>query len=420
MKHLLTLLTMLPLLLFAQKETELPAEVFFRNGPAEKGTIQYKAWVYNPASIVFTGANATPKTLEPRDVREIHIEDKDIYVGAEVTRYTNTITTQQVEYFENETPVKAWLFLRLLSKGSRLSLYAYKDDLKTHYFFTDSTGNFTTLRYVRVLKSGDMGTSMVEKRYYQDQLGAYIPAGDSKARKMLGELGWRDADMIAMVRRINADEQAGYAGAELDDNVRRQALFVGAGASYASYSFESTVPYLSEMDFSSSVNPIFYVGYRLSGMRRLQRFHMQIVAGYFGYETTGIYDRVDNQGNDVREQLVINSQNLGINFDVLYAPVQTKTLTWELGPSFQFVYPFSLKTDRTTTAVNINGDPIFVPPVNLNNRPRLIFNFITQLTIREKHSIRFLYSPFQKTDDFGGSLPKDRIISLGYHYSFHL
>lgn len=420
MKPLATLLTLVPLFLFAQKETDMPAEVFFRNSPPEKGMIQYKAWMYNPASMVFTGSDGSAKVLEPQDVREIRIEGKDIYAGAEVTRYTNTITTQQVDYFENEQPVKAWLFLRLLSKGSRLSLYAYKDDLKTHYFVTDSTGNFTTLRYVRVLKNGESGTSMVEKRYYQDQLGPYIPAGDSKAKKMLGELTWRDADMIAMVRKINAEEQAGYAGAELDDNVRRQAIFIGAGASYASYSFESTMPFLTEMDFSSSVNPIFYAGYRLNGMRRLSKFHMQLVAGYFGYETTGIYDRVDNQGNDVREQLVINSQNLGINIDVLYSPVQTKTITWELGPSFQFVYPFSLKTDRTTTAVNINGDPIFVPPVNLNNRARLIFNFITQLTFREKHSIRFLYSPFQNTDDFSGSNPKDRIISLGYHYSFHL
>lgn len=420
MKSLLTVLAILPLLLFAQKETTQPAEVFFRQSPPEKGTILYKAWVYNPSSMIFNGAGGTQKTLEPQDVREIHIEGKDIYAGAEVTRYTNTITTQQVEYFENETPVKAWLFLRLLSRGSKLSLYAYKDDLKTHYFITDSTGNFTTLRYVRVLKSGDMGTSMVEKRYYQEQLGAYVSPADNKAKKMLGELGWRDADMIDMVRRINSGEQTAYAGAELDDNVRRQTIFVGAGASYASYSFESTIPYLSDMDFSSSINPIFYAGYRLNGMRRLSKFHMQLVAGYFGYETTGVYDRVDNQGNDVREQLVINSQNLGINLDVLYSPVQTKTLTWDIGPSFQFVYPFSLTSERTTTAEDINGNPIFVPPVNLNNRARLIFNIVTQLTFREKHSIRFLYSPFQETDDFGGSRPRDRIISLGYHYNFHL
>ena len=418
MKHIFFVIFFAPLYLFSQ-EKDLPAQVIFHKGFVEKGFVRYKAWINNPPSMIFTGEDKVQELLLPEDVKQITIEGKDIYIGAMVQRFDNPIETRDINYYEEEPAVTAALFLRLLASGSRLSLYTFKDAQKSHYFIRDSSGNITTLRLVRFYKDDQGSISLQERTYYREQLKPFIQQGDDKAEKLLSGLRWREDDMIRFVKQINQDESMSYADKELEENRRQQRLILGAAAAYASFSLESTDRNLGQMSFTSSLNPLIYAGYRFSGRRKTARLSFQLMASFYGYKITGIYDGSGNYGEDIQEQLVIKTRNLVLCFELLYALVKKEKFTWEIGPGFQFVYPVSLSSTRTSTELNIYGEPIYVEPFPLPQSAHINYSIVNQFH-RGNHSLRLVFSPYQKMADMGISIPRDRLISLGYHYNFRL
>lgn len=418
MKHIFFVIIFTPLYLFSQ-EKDLPAQVIFHKGFVEKGFVRYKAWINNPPSMIYTGDDKVQELLLPEDVKQITIEGKDIYIGIKVQRFDNPIETRDINYYEEEPAVTESLFLRLLSTGSRLSLYAYKDAQKSHYFIRDSSGNITTLRFVRFYKDDQGSISLQERTYYREQLKPFIQQGDDKTEKLLSGLRWREDDMIKLVKQINQDESMSYADKELEDNRRQQRFILGAAAAYASFSLESTDRNLGKMSFTSTLNPLIYAGYRFSGRRKTARLSFQLMASFYGYKITGIYDGTGNDGEDIREQLVIKTRNLVLSFELLYALVKKENFSWEIGPGFQFVYPLSLSSTLTSTELNIYGEPIYVEPFPLPQSAHINYSIVNQFH-RGNHSLRFVFSPYQKMADMGISIPRDRLISLGYNYNFRL
>lgn len=420
MKHIIIGLLLLPMLALAQTEKDIPAEVIFKKDNREKGLIRYKAWINNPASMTFTGADGKQVLLEPAAVKEVHIDGKDVYIARLVTRYTNSLTTQDLTYDAVEPSVNEELFLRQLVKGNRVSLYVFRDVSRTNYFLVDSTGRVETLRYLRFLKDNDGTTSMLERKTFQEQLMPYLRGGDEKGKKMLYSAAWKDEDMIALFAQLNDQTGPVYAAEELKKNRRDQRIFVGAGAALVNYSFESVDPIIDAMTFTSSVNPQFWAGYRFTGSRRASRLSLQFVTGYLAYKTTGTSYRTYRDQPDVKETLDISNSSLIFSLDALYAPVKTPSFTWDIGLSFHFIYTLKNDTERKSTATDINGQPIYVPPVELANNQRINWGITSQCMWKSGHGIRFNFRPFQETSDFGGASPKDQVISLGYQYNFRL
>jgi hypothetical protein len=420
MKTRFFLAIFLPIFSIAQQQSEVPATVIFKQGIREHGTIRYKAWVNNPAYMIYTGADSVPEIIEPQDVTEIHIEGKDVYIGAFVARYMNPLETNSLGYYDTEPEVQEHIFLRQLVNGDRLDLYVFRETLKTHYFIADSSGKIQTLHFVRYLQDNNGLISMVEKKGYQDQLGKYLKDTDTKGKKMAADLGWNDRNMIAFVTHLNNQLGKSYAATELEKNKKDQRIFAGAAAALVHYTFSSVDPYIDAMSFTSSVNPQVYAGYRFSGLRRASWFSLQFVAGYYSYKTTGTSYRTYQDQQNVKEQLEIDNSLLNFSLDALYAPVKTQKITWELGLSFQFLYTLRMETVRTTTAVGIYGNPIYVEPVYLGKNQRINWGIISQCLWKSGHSIRFVFRPYQETSDFGGARPRDQVISLGYHYNFRL
>lgn len=418
MKHFIFLFFFFPYFLFSQ-ESDVSAEVIFSKGVTEKGLVRYKAWVYNPSSILFKREGRVPVLLLPEDVERITIEGKDDYFSANVQRYNNSIETSEINYFEEEPSITETVFLRLLSSGSKLSLYTYTDHQKSHFFIADSSGKIIPLRFVRFLKDDQGIISLQEKTYYRDQLKPFVQAGDEKMEKLLADLKWKDDDMISFVKLINKDEGISYADKELVVNQRTQRLFVGAAAAYTTFSLTSSYRNLGKMSFESTVNPLFYAGYRFSGRRKSAALSFQFMASFYGYHVIGIYDGKDRDGEDIREQLDIKKRNLIISFEFFYAFVKKEKFSWEIGPGFQFVYPITVSSKLTSTELNIYGEPIYVQPFTLPQSAHINYSIVNQFH-RNNHSLRFVFSPYQKVADMGLTKPRDSYISLGYHYNFRL
>lgn len=419
MKNIFILLFFLVTRGFAQ-ERQFPAVVTDADGNVFKGSILYKAWTLNPSSMVFMPDSGQQVYITPDQAAHVSITGRDIYIGAKVVRYDNPLHTDYLTFFDTEPAVEGYLFLRQLYKGPILSLYAYRTQDRVHYFVQDSTGQVETLRYIRYFQGEGSSTHLVERRIYLEQLRFEIAPENAKALQELDRTNWRDEDMIRLFKAINEQEGFSYAEQEYKAVDRMQRVFFGAGLAYISFEFKSVDKALDQMTFSSSSNPMFYAGYRLQGQRRLDRFAMQALAGYYQYETTGIYDRKGYSGEDVREQLDLETKVLFFAFEPIFAPVRNKQFEWEIGPAFHFKYPLSLESQRTTTQVGIDGRPIFVEQIPMTPRAHINLYFMTQFTLNRKHTLRFMYSPFQIVDDFGKSQPRERLIGLGYHFNLGL
>lgn len=172
---------------FSQKSNLIITHVTFSNGTQENGRVDYRSWFQNPKSILFFSDKGSSFELQPKDVTVVDIFGKDIYEGVVIKRYTNALSFNDISESEEEPVIEEPVFLRLLSKGNKISLYSYVDGIKTHYFIKDSMGAWLSLRYKKFYVHGS--EQITNYPIYKGQLAHFVN-GNKAAEKMLANMRW--------------------------------------------------------------------------------------------------------------------------------------------------------------------------------------------------------------------------------------
>jgi hypothetical protein len=422
MRIIIFIVFLLPLFGRTQSFNWLPGEVLYPDGRIEKGVIEYKPWSKNPATINFSRRtdslfiilSADISILLPSYVSEVRINGKDIYRGAIVTRYMNQLDVKHISETLEEPEIKEPVFLRLLTAGKSLSLYSYIDHLKTHYFVLDSTGIWTTLRYVR--HTPERGLTLVEDRIYKEQLNQYL-GNNEKAKKKLSSVMWSDEDLISLIKLINQNSEVSYAEAEQKALQKSFGFFAGFSAAKISFRITSNDELIDNLRFNTVYRPVLFGGYRFSGGRSLSKLVFQVLFGWYSYSVEGKYNW-SSAGTPATETLLISTNNIFLTTETLLTFSENPKFSFEIGLGFNSVFPLSVSSKRTTTEKNINGQPLIRDQFNLNNRAHINAYGVMQFRILKKHSIRGMIIPAQKIDDFASSKPLESLILLGYHFTF--
>ena len=136
MKHIvIAAILLLPVFVFAQSNYK-PGYVIVNQGDTLRGYIDYKEWNSTPESI-----NFKPKTnqgerqrLTVKNISAFCIDSLDYFKRYSGNISMDYIDAAHVSYTRDTSYKTDSIFLRLLVKGNRLSVYSYTDDIKTRYF----------------------------------------------------------------------------------------------------------------------------------------------------------------------------------------------------------------------------------------------------------------------------------------------
>jgi hypothetical protein len=416
MRKIICTLFFVPVFALAQEQDWFPCEVILKNGLKKRGLIQYKAWLRNPSSIVFSEQKDSVISLFPGEVEEINIEGIDIYKGATVTKYINPLSIEEITESIEEPVIEETVFLRLLSRGKILSLYAYVDNQKTHYFIEDSAGRMISLRYVKYYTDNGY-TTFRERPIFRNQLKPYLH-DDKKLNRLVETVRWRDDELIRIIKLINNKEEKSYAEIEIDNFRKKQKFFLGAAAAYISFRISTPDKYIDNMSFNSSFRPVVYGGYRFAGGRRATRFSFQILGGWYSYRTSGIYKWNKFTNETIIEKLMISTSNVFLGAECLIGLTKNGGINWEIGTGFNAIYPLAVSTSRSTTEMSIYGVPLIRNDFNLTKGAHIHAYGISQLHFMKRHTIRLLVSPYQTVNEFGQTDPREQMLLLGYHLNF--
>jgi hypothetical protein len=209
---LLCLILLLPIKLFAQEY--YLGYVVTNNRDTIKGYVKYKHSVLNPkeAELKFE-PNGKSKVYPITNVPYFSI---DVGYPLDFQRYSgpismddiniNNVTTFRDTSFKIDT-----VFLKILRKDKRLTLYSYDDNLKTRFFVSDGQSPPVELVYRLYLKSDiNNGNNTVNEDIYKKQLlmlAEKYGKMDDALQTDINSASYSEMYMVHIVDKIN-----GYTG----------------------------------------------------------------------------------------------------------------------------------------------------------------------------------------------------------------
>jgi hypothetical protein len=357
-----------------------------------------------------------PQPVPAETIKEVTIEGEGTFIVAKVKKYTNELDFDKltrISDFENkENYVVQTLFLKVLLRGDKLNLYAYKDASRKHYFIQKPNSEIETLRYLRSLDPVTKST-LKDYRYYQQQLLPYV-SGNKKLENRLEAVGWNDNSMIRICKDINANTTA-YALYE-GKTAERSVLFIGVGANMSSFSAvdaNDQQSFYKNMTLNSSTLPILHLGTELNfNGNDKSGFRFQLSLSAFPFSTTG-NSTFNSSGTQVNA--AISVQGLNVMFGPALKYKFGKSFTLGTGANFNITSFSELKGNNmpqwavergvfATFGRSKPGSPVTISPYAM-----------AEYMFTPKHGMLLLFAPQQKNVKFyEGARLKLGYASLSY------
>jgi hypothetical protein len=210
----LSLTVILALSLGAHAQTFYPGYVVTNNGDTLKGYVKYHETVLNPKVAEFkVEPNGTERTYRAAELKYFSINVAyPLDVRLDFKHYEgpvsmndiniNTVTTERDTSFKVDT-----IFLKVLRKDKRLSLYSYDDKLKTRFFIADGQSAPVELMYRIYLKNdvSDGNNTKNEDTYKKQFIALAMKYGklDDKLMARLDKVDYSEKYMTDLTDKIN-------------------------------------------------------------------------------------------------------------------------------------------------------------------------------------------------------------------------
>lgn len=217
MKLLSIILTIaFPTIIFAQSNYHR-GYVLKNNGDTVKGYINYREWSQQPKSIDFKINEADKQTLQfnPQTIKEFQVAGMDTYIA-----YTGSISIDKTNFPDVpeglDTAKKLdTIFLKRLVTGKYLTLFQYRDEIKTRFFIAETNGEPVELKYHEYYN--DL-KQVINSDIYKGQLLLYINEITPGNSKLIGKVErgrYQQGNLELLVdeinnNRITAGKKASY------------------------------------------------------------------------------------------------------------------------------------------------------------------------------------------------------------------
>jgi hypothetical protein len=187
--------------------------VITNSGETINGFINYREWYSNPNNISFKKAlNDKVQTYHPADLGYFEISGFEAYQSATVAISMGKTNIQTIKDEIDTSSKTDQVFLKIVKKGTNVSLLSYTDALKTRFYITDNkTGAAPQeLKYQPYLDKDS--PSLKKKNIYYAQLieltNKYRSDDAAKIIDRIVVLNYNEDEILRIINLVNNDTTA--------------------------------------------------------------------------------------------------------------------------------------------------------------------------------------------------------------------
>ena len=282
MKHLykLSFLTfLLPIAATAQSNYK-PGYVVNSKGDTLKGFIDYKEWSKNPKQFSFKNnfGDARSEEFNLENASAFAITGFEYYERHTVSVSTDSMDVNTLHGNVQNNFVTETVFLRIVSRGSHVSLYSYTDAIKRRFYLSQvhSADEAEELAY-HAYNDPEQSNTVQYVNRYRIQLQYSAQSNGVNSSSLQGAISrarYDEDDLSGIVSTIN--------GGSVNQFTAQKTIgtrwFAGAAASYGSLKY-SGVFLLSDAPASSSVVPLVDAGIDVFPFKGVQKLYFRAELG---------------------------------------------------------------------------------------------------------------------------------------------
>ena len=418
MKHFyitLTIVFLLPLFSNAQSNYK-PGYVVSLNGDTLKGFIDYKEWDHNPRQLNFkndinskqstqyTVANSLSFGVNGLEYyRRYYLGLSNDYI--EITKLSAGIDT---------TTTKDTVFLRIITTGKNLTLFAYTDNIKQRLFVAEGNSSPVELIYHTYFYSR-LSTVIVNSTGYKLQLqrwaSIYQPT-DETLRNDIQRTGYFLKNIAKIVNEINGLDTKLLAGYYRTGHK----FFAGVGINDEVTSAKSDAATVSGGK-SSSVFPKIDIGVDQYFNKNVRKFLLRTELSVTGSNTSIVTNGFVNTA--YTQTLKFKRYKASLNPQLIFNAYNGDNIKFYIGAGLALNYStYSNKENRII--YYIGGQPLDPADEEFPNVQNLSFTITarTGVTISDKFDVYIGYLPASALNENIGYSLRATSYQAGVNYFF--
>jgi hypothetical protein len=404
-RSIIGLLLALPMLSMGQANYQ-KGYIVTTSSDTLRGFVDYRPKVNAVSSISFRkDLNSQPEVFTPLTVKGYGVDRTQSFEAHNVRISLGSTKTEGLKVGIDTSSKKATVFLKVLQRGSNVTIYSYTDEIKERFYIK---GNGNTEPYelikTRYLEANNSNKIKGADRYKGQllfEMRSYN-AGTEFFESDFDDLAYTEAEMIKVGAVINKMQ------ARVGQKSLR--LFVGAGVGGTTVKYTGQSPLANSAAVSkASYMPSLNIGIDFAAKTLSERINFRAELSLF-------------MGKDVN---VTNGQyihsfdhtTLYLSPKVLYNVYNTGTLKLYVGLGVGANYS-SYSNNRSGKAVSVAMSPDDFDELKVDLKPTAFSYNLNAGVAFKKIELTAMYTPPYKISDYAGFNVLMGIMHVGIKYRF--
>lgn len=325
-----------------------------------QGFIDYREWIRNPSSISFTGSTEEfLQKLTVADVKGFCIIGKEQYRSLVVTISMNNEVIYEMTQ-KDTTSITTKVFLKILNEGRYISLYSYKDELKSRlYILSNNDQAPIELKNTEYMLNGQIASDEEYRMVLLSLAKKYAAANTILPGKIVSAGYYKD-ESENIINLINGPDKKPDQPGLKNEKPSSFRFWVGTGINKAQIKIDGENRY-SDKTNNGPLSPLFAAGFDILFNPYVGKTYLKTAIEY-STATTDAY--TFNQYSFSRENyyLKLKQKNITVYQTVNYNLYNESNLKFFIGAGVGLnfsSYPIneetSIREATTDTTVIINS-----------------------------------------------------------------
>ncbi|TFF37310.1 hypothetical protein [Mucilaginibacter psychrotolerans] len=242
-KSSLFCLFLLPLVSFAQSNFK-SGYILNLKGDTLHGFVNYKEWGHNPKDLDFKDEiGGKSKSYGLEDISHFAIDGYVSYYRYTVRISLNKIDIASPPALSDTSSTIETVFLKTIQKGDKITLFAYRDDLKERFYIKENNTLVPTELFYGVYQDPNGSNSVIDKNTFRVQLALFAQKYMVDAVKVISQTqqaAYKESDLANLSAKINGNAESKPVGMANKSPVR---FFVGAAFISSTLNYSANGPY---------------------------------------------------------------------------------------------------------------------------------------------------------------------------------
>jgi len=323
-------------------------------GDTMQGYINYKEWSRTPTSFLFKSISdeKTLQTYTIYNARKCVIEGYVMYERFEVSVSMNENDYRRLEFNVNPPYKTDTVFLKVIIRGDRITLFAYRDELKDRFYVLASPQTTPVELSIKQEMRGTQVATLYTYRQQLDRIASGYPTYTPELRKLIESASYSKTRLKKIAGKINSVNDKEVASGE--KVIKRSSFFINTGLNYSKLTFKgqnlvnangldsSGNPAYKNETRTHSYLPVISTGYDFFFHPAIQRSYLRIevMATAIQSKVTSVYKFPRPYDEELTNKYKFFGVFLSLNPQLVFNILHQHKLKIYAGAGVSFRYAF--------------------------------------------------------------------------------